>query len=50
MGFQGGAVRREHDLLGERDVRRRRSTGVQTLRALENFPSPACRCASSPPS
>ncbi|HZF68558.1 MAG TPA: aspartate ammonia-lyase [Gemmatirosa sp.] len=38
MGFQGGAVRREHDLLGERDVPAEALYGVQTLRALENFP------------
>jgi aspartate ammonia-lyase len=37
-GFAGGAVRRERDLLGERDVPEDALYGVQTLRALENFP------------
>jgi aspartate ammonia-lyase len=32
------ATRREHDLLGERDVPADALFGVQTLRALENFP------------
>ena len=36
--FRSGAVRREHDLLGERDVPDRNYYGVQTLRAVENFP------------
>jgi aspartate ammonia-lyase len=38
LGFSGGAMRREHDLLGERDVPDAALYGVQTLRALENFP------------
>jgi len=38
MGFAGNATRREHDLLGERDVPADALYGVQTLRALENFP------------
>jgi aspartate ammonia-lyase len=38
MGFAGGATRREHDLLGEREVPADALYGVQTLRALENFP------------
>src|SRR3954470_10774012 len=37
-GFTGSATRREHDLLGERDVPNEAMYGVQTLRALENFP------------
>ena len=37
-GFMGGAFRRERDLLGERDVPAGALYGVQTLRALENFP------------
>ena len=37
-GFTGGGTRREHDLLGERDVPADALYGVQTLRALENFP------------
>jgi aspartate ammonia-lyase len=38
MGFAGAATRREHDLLGEREVPDEALYGVQTLRALENFP------------
>ncbi|MGZ8469008.1 MAG: aspartate ammonia-lyase [Gemmatirosa sp.] len=38
MGFAGSVTRREHDLLGERDVPADALYGVQTLRALENFP------------
>ncbi len=38
LGFAGGQTRREHDLLGERDVAAEALYGVQTLRALENFP------------
>ena len=38
LGFTGGQTRREHDLLGERDVPADALYGVQTLRALENFP------------
>jgi aspartate ammonia-lyase len=38
MGFAGGAKRLEHDLLGEREVPADALYGVQTLRALENFP------------
>jgi aspartate ammonia-lyase len=37
-GFAGGGVRKERDLLGERDVPSDALYGVQTLRALENFP------------
>jgi aspartate ammonia-lyase len=33
-----GSVRREHDLLGERELPNTAYYGVQTLRALENFP------------
>ena len=33
-----GATRREHDLLGERDVPEEALYGVQTLRGVENFP------------
>lgn len=35
-GF-GGPTRREHDLLGERDVPEAALYGIQTLRAIENF-------------
>ena len=38
VGFTGAGTRREHDLLGERDVPDDALYGVQTLRALENFP------------
>ena len=38
VGFGGAGTRREHDLLGERDVSADVLYGVQTLRALENFP------------
>ena len=37
-GFTGAGTRREHDLLGEREVPADAMYGVQTLRALENFP------------
>lgn len=38
IGFTGARTRREHDLLGERDVPDDALYGIQTLRALENFP------------
>ncbi|HEY4130507.1 MAG TPA: aspartate ammonia-lyase, partial [Gemmatimonadaceae bacterium] len=38
LGFTGLRARKEHDLLGERDVPDEALYGVQTLRALENFP------------
>ncbi len=38
IGFAGGGTRRERDLLGEREVPADALYGVQTLRALENFP------------
>ena len=38
LGFTGSRTRREHDLLGEREVPEDALYGVQTLRALENFP------------
>ncbi|HEX8725723.1 MAG TPA: aspartate ammonia-lyase [Gemmatimonadaceae bacterium] len=38
VGFTGGVTRAEHDLLGERGVPAEALYGVQTLRALENFP------------
>jgi aspartate ammonia-lyase len=38
LGFTGARTRREHDLLGDRDVPEDALYGVQTLRALENFP------------
>ncbi|HEY7187282.1 MAG TPA: aspartate ammonia-lyase [Vicinamibacterales bacterium] len=38
LGFTGARTRTEHDLLGEREVPEEALYGVQTLRALENFP------------
>jgi len=38
LGFTGARTRKEHDLLGEREVPDDALYGVQTLRALENFP------------
>jgi aspartate ammonia-lyase len=38
LGFTGGRSRLEHDLLGDREVPDEALYGVQTLRALENFP------------
>ncbi len=38
LGFGSGLTRVEHDLLGEREVPEEALYGVQTLRALENFP------------
>src|SRR5262245_61910588 len=38
LGFTGARTRTEHDLLGEREVPHEALYGVQTLRALENFP------------
>ena len=36
--YQSGRTRMEHDLLGDRDVPAEYYCGVQTLRAMENFP------------
>ncbi len=38
LGFTGARTRSEHDLLGDRDVPQEALYGVQTLRAMENFP------------
>ena len=38
LGFAGSRTRDEHDLLGDREVPDEALYGVQTLRALENFP------------
>jgi aspartate ammonia-lyase len=38
LGFTGARTRTEHDLLGDREVADDALYGVQTLRALENFP------------
>ena len=38
VGFTGSRTRREHDMLGDRDVPDDALYGIQTLRALENFP------------
>ncbi len=38
LGFGGARMRVEHDLLGDREIPDEALYGVQTLRALENFP------------
>jgi aspartate ammonia-lyase len=38
LGFAGSRARVEHDLLGDREVPEDALYGIQTLRALENFP------------
>jgi len=38
LGFGGARTRSEHDLLGNRDVPADALYGIQTLRAMENFP------------
>jgi aspartate ammonia-lyase len=38
LGFTGARTRTEHDLLGDREVPDEALYGIQTLRALENFP------------
>ncbi len=38
LGFGGHRTRTEHDLLGDREVPYEALYGIQTLRALENFP------------
>ena len=38
VGFTGSRTRKEHDLLGDRDVPDDALYGIQTFRALENFP------------
>ena len=38
VGFTGSRTRLEHDLLGDREVPDDALYGIQTLRALENFP------------
>lgn len=38
LGFGGQTMRTEHDLLGDRDVPDDALYGIQTMRALENFP------------
>ena len=48
MGFGGGVTRREHDLLGDRDVPDAALYGIQTLRALENFPITGVRLREFP--
>ena len=35
--YESGRTRKEHDLLGERNVPQERFYGIQTLRAIENF-------------
>ena len=49
LGFAAsGVTRREHDLLGERDVPDAALYGVQTMRAIENFPITGVTLASFP--
>ena len=47
LGFGGARTRKEHDLLGDRDVPEDALYGMQTLRALENFPITGRRSANS---
>jgi aspartate ammonia-lyase len=46
--YRPGATRTEHDLLGEREVPADARYGVQTLRAVENFPITGIRLAHFP--
>ena len=46
--YRSGAVRLEHDLLGQRDVPADALYGVQTLRAVENFPITGIRLSHFP--
>jgi aspartate ammonia-lyase len=46
--YRSGATRREHDLLGEREVPAEALYGIQTLRAAENFPITGIRLAHFP--
>ena len=46
--YGSGATRKEHDLLGDREVPADAYYGVQTLRALENFPISGVRLSHFP--
>ena len=46
--YRSGATRHEHDLLGDREVPAEALYGVQTLRAVENFPITGIRVAHFP--
>ncbi len=46
--YASGGTRREHDLLGERDVPQDALYGIQTLRAVENFPITGIRLSHFP--
>jgi aspartate ammonia-lyase len=46
--YASGATRREHDLLGERDVPSDALYGIQTLRGVENFPITGVRLSHYP--
>jgi len=46
--YRAGSTRTEHDLLGEREVPADARYGVQTLRAVENFPITGIRLAHFP--
>ncbi|MCL4837416.1 MAG: aspartate ammonia-lyase [Thermoanaerobaculia bacterium] len=47
--YSGGALRREHDLLGEREVPADALYGIQTLRGVENFPITGVPLSHFPP-
>ncbi|MBP7147420.1 MAG: aspartate ammonia-lyase [Acidobacteria bacterium] len=46
--YASGVTRREHDLLGDRDVAEDALYGIQTLRAVENFPITGIRMSHFP--
>jgi len=46
--YASGTVRREHDLLGDRDVPADALFGIQTLRGVENFPITGVRLSHFP--
>ncbi|MFZ5785437.1 MAG: cyclic nucleotide-binding domain-containing protein, partial [Acidobacteriota bacterium] len=46
--YAAGTTRREHDLLGDRDVPDDALYGIQTLRAVENFPITGVRLSHFP--
>jgi aspartate ammonia-lyase len=48
LSYRSGATRREHDLLGDREVPADARYGVQTLRAVENFPITGIRLSHYP--
>lgn len=46
--YRSGELRAEHDLLGEREVPKNARYGIQTMRAMENFPITGIRIAHFP--